>query len=378
VQTGKPEKGIKPVKREMKKEILITFVILAALTVALPSGWAQKILPLGTVSNVTALSSCAAGYNTGTKCYSATVSCPDLVDLGFTFGIKTPTSGASHGTVVLFSGGGGTVVAGGANVTEYEANGLTSVTVVWNTDWELTGETPNIKTAACRPATVLNYFHDNSQGGAMCAEGDSAGSAAIAYSLAEYGAGSYMDNVELMAGPVLSDIATGCNPFLSSGTVCGNGSCNTGDPPQGGWPDAPQYVDGNQQRLDYWTGVSGANVCTSQTASAAQYTKWKQMSIVDGLDDSSFFYPQTGIAGWLCSNTAINCTGAMCQNNSSAEGQIFYQQVYSERAPFAVYRINQCNGDEGVGDGVLPPPNEHITGNQAIAQDMIKNCVLRH
>jgi len=44
----------------------------------------------------------------------------------------------------------------------------------------------------------------------MCALGDSAGSAAVAYSLAYYNAGSYFDNVELLSGPVLSDIEQGC------------------------------------------------------------------------------------------------------------------------------------------------------------------------
>jgi hypothetical protein len=48
----------------------------------------------------------------------------------------------------------------------------------------------------------------------MCALGDSAGSAAIAYSLAYYGAGSYLDNVELLSGPVLSDIEQDVNGNL--------------------------------------------------------------------------------------------------------------------------------------------------------------------
>jgi hypothetical protein len=363
------------------KTTFVLTLILAVLTMALPESWAQKApqsLPLGTVNEVTAMTGCPSGFNAGTTCFQAKVSCPSIADIEFTFGVKNPNSGLPHGTVVLFSGGGGTVVAGGGFVTEYAANGLQSVQVVWNTDWELTGTTRNIKTAACRPATVIQFIHRTIyRGGGMCAQGQSAGSAAVAYSLAEYGAENYLDNVELMAGPVLSDLSVGCDPFLFPQTVCGTG-CNTGHPPEGGWSDPPQYVDGNQQRIDSWTGVSGANVCSSPSASPAQYTRWKQMSIVDGMSDSIFLYPKTGVAGWLCSNTAVNCTGAMCQNNSSAEGQIFYQQVNTEGAPFAVYRIDKCNGNEGVGNGVLPSPNEHITGNAAIAQDMINNCVLRH
>ncbi len=44
----------------------------------------------------------------------------------------------------------------------------------------------------------------------MCAQGDSAGSAAVVYSMTYYGAASYLYNVELISGPVLSDIKQGC------------------------------------------------------------------------------------------------------------------------------------------------------------------------
>src|SRR2546423_14143085 len=80
-----------------------------------------------------------------------------------------------------------------------------------------------------------------------CAQGSSAGSAAIAYALAWYGAGDstvqnggYLDNVELLAGPPLSDIYEGCEyPRDGAVTVCGTGgvaACARGPP---GWLSDP-------------------------------------------------------------------------------------------------------------------------------------------
>src|SRR2546423_15724395 len=85
-----------------------------------------------------------------------------------------------------------------------------------------------------------------------CAQGSSAGSAAIAYALAWYGAGDstvqnggYLDNVELLAGPPLSDIYEGCEyPRDGAVTVCGTGgiSACTGWA-SGGLFDPPSYLD---------------------------------------------------------------------------------------------------------------------------------------
>src|SRR5207237_5887380 len=135
-------------------------------------------------------------------------------DLTFTYGYLAPT-GAINGTVVFFSGGSGTKPSESADdlslVGQYFAANYEIVQVAWYTDWEyphgLTGG--NIQYAACRPAAFLKYVHATQalySGGGMCAQGASAGSAAIAYSLAWYGADSFLDKVELLSGPVFSDI----------------------------------------------------------------------------------------------------------------------------------------------------------------------------
>jgi hypothetical protein len=75
--------------------------------------------------------------------------------------------------------------------TDYYNAGFQIVMVAWDSDWEDTGPaTKNIAFAAGRPAAFLRYIKTslydplhqlNAQAG-MCAQGTSAGSAAIAYS----------------------------------------------------------------------------------------------------------------------------------------------------------------------------------------------------
>lgn len=317
---------------------------------------------------------CPAGFNAGSSCFSATISCPKINDIQVTYGLLGKDT---NGTIVLFNGRGGTIVGNVAHIAAYSSKGFQTVQTLWPTDWEDTGAGAgtNVKLAACRPATFMNYvFQTIHSAGGMCAEGTSAGSAAIAYALAEYGAGSYLDNVELLSGPVLTDIALGCNPRTRVVNVCASG-CQTGTPPEGGWPDPPQYVGGDQDLIDQWSGA--ISQCVTQNVPQSQFTAWKGMSIVDGLGDSSFSYPQTAIAGWLCSKTSVNCTKT-CQNNSAAEGLLYYASIKRSGQPLNVYRVDRCLGPEGIDAGVLPPPNNSETGFTAITNDMVSACHSRH
>lgn len=202
----------------------------------------------------------------------------------------------------------------------------------------------------------------------MCAQGASAGSAAVAYALAEYGASEYLNHVELQSGPVLSDVSVGCNSSSPSMTVCPGNQCQTGQ--QGSWSDLPTYVDGAETFVSDWTGAYGENACTNgNRVPQSQYTAWKEMSIVDGLDDSTFTYPKTSITGWLCSKPQ-NCNGSWCQNNSAGQGQLFYQNVTTSKT---VYRVNNCQSTEGVDQGTVPALDNE-TGLQAIINDMVSQC----
>jgi hypothetical protein len=353
------------------------------LAIILSSGLAHtqsNPLPLGEVKQPVRSVSCPGGFDSGTACFASTVSCPDTADIGFTYGIVN--SGGKDGTVVFFSSGDGTSVAFSQYVQAYgpPAHDFQSVQVIWATPWEEKGTgTSSLKTAACRPATLMNWLLNERNvynGGGMCAQGASAGSAAIAYSLAEYGASQYLNHVELESGPVLSDVSIGCDPDSSSITVCPGNECMTGQ--KGSWEDSPVYVDGNENAVSTWTGAFGQNACAAGNGiSKSQYSAWKSMSIVDGITgrqgDSTFSYPKTSISGWLCSKPA-GCNSSWCQNNSAAQGQLFYENVTTSKS---VYRVDNCQSTEGVEEGTVPALNDE-TGLQAIIADMVSQCGTKH
>jgi hypothetical protein len=330
-------------------------------------------LPLGHVNTPVRAVSCPTGFVNGTSCYTSTVTCPDTEDLSFTYGVVNPKG--TSGTIVFFSGEDGNTPGFSQYIAAYTTspNNFQTVQVVWETAWEDTGNGSgdNLKAAACRPATVMDWILDQKNvyaGGAMCAQGSSAGSAAIGFALAEYGAGDYLNHVVLESGPVLSDVSTGCNPNSASMSVCLGNQCLTGG--QGSWPDSPIYVDGAEYAVSTWTGAVGENACVNgSNISQAQYTAWKNMSIVDGLPDSTFSYPKTSVVGWLCDKPA-SCNDASCQNNSAAQAQLYYENVTS---PKDVYRVDNCEGTEEVEAGTVPALGNE-SGLNAIIANMGKEC----
>ena len=362
------------------KNKALAISVQCCVAIILCSGWAHaqsKPLPLGEVSLPVKSVTCPNGFDVGTSCYSSSVSCPDTNDIDFTYGVVNP--GGKDGTIVFFSSGDGTTVSFSQYVQAYTppTHNYQTVQVMWETPWEDTGNRTgsSLKAAACRPATLMNWLLNQKNvysGGGMCAQGASAGSSAIAYSLAEYGADQYLNHVELESGPVLSDVSVGCNPSSKAITVCPGNECLTGR--EGSWSDSPIYVDGNQNAVSTWTGAWGQNACAAGNKIAqSQYSTWKSMSIVDGLSgqqaDSTFAYPKTSISGWLCSKPS-GCNSSWCQNNSAAQGQLFYQNVTTAKS---VYRVDNCQSTEGVEQGTVPESNGE-SGLQAIIADMVGQC----
>ena len=107
------------------------------------------------------------------------------------------------------------------------------------------------------------------------------------------------------------------------------------------------------------------------------------MSIVDGTV-ATYNYPNTNISAWLCAN--VSSTDGLndgVMNNSSSQGQLFYQNIAnaSQIGPFyQVNAVQACAGTEGVTQGI-PPQTEFSTGMQAIESDMkdpTKGCLARH
>lgn len=266
-----------------------------------------------------------AGSGNPPFCYSATVTCANVNSttppLGLVYSYVTPPS--PIGTIVLFSEAGGVLgglheVNGQFVIDYYNAN-FEVVEVAWvNSDWEQTSDPLGIMTAACRPAGFLNYVLTtpllnsrlSKSTNGLCAQGISAGSGAVGYSLAWYldSNGAYLntdyDNVELESGPVFSNIEFGCEvpqpPVLASICPPGQFGCS---PATTQWSNFFSYIDPNVGSIRQWTYTATGNACNNGTAtSSSNNQKWLSMSIVNG-SGGSFSYPNLGMAGWLCASS---------------------------------------------------------------------------
>lgn len=221
--------------------LLLVLVAIAATVVLTPSANAQTI-PLGTIT-VADPAPCPTNFYSGMTCRGATIDCTNadshIDNISLTIGYVTQAT-TPKGTIVFFTGGSGTASDFGPTngFADSYVGSYMIVYVEWASAWENSSSTAsyrNILSAACRPATLLHWVNGNSlahPSGAMCAQGKSAGSAAIAYAMSWYGAGSYLTNVELLAGPVLSKIDDGCNTspptvnMCPSGGICTSGTIN--------------------------------------------------------------------------------------------------------------------------------------------------------
>ncbi len=330
--------------------------------------------PLGTVSNVTAQASCPQGYFTGMQCFQATVSCPSTENIQVTFGYADPV-GQPRGTVFFHDGAGGTTPYGGQSssyqdyLSSYLSAGFQIVQMSWASDWENVGSfQASIGKAACRPATLMQYIYQNVHtSGAMCAQGVSAGSAAIAYALAWYNAASYLDKVELISGPVFGNIEAGCSvPKAARVQVCANGQYGCVG---SSWGDAPEYIGGDLHSVRKW--VNNNHCLGFRKTSDGTDDGWTAMSVVTGTSSTSFSYPNTGMAGWLCSNGL---------NNSAAEGNYYYVNFTnsSQTSSYSLTRIDGCQGPETIEAGTTPSGENGFTAVVNDMTDTRNGCVLHH
>jgi len=384
---------------------ILTIAALAFCLFAMSALKASASLAIGTITTgdpVTCPSAAGWYYYTDSSqqkhymnCIPATINCSNVSsnvqNIGLTFASLSPVglvSGVTNarGVIVLHSGGGGTTPSN-ANEGDFEfadcyfGQGYEIVELAWDSDWEaiqdpfLTGVYGNIQYAACRPATFLNYVktyifntvQQNNSGAGMCAQGGSAGAGALAFVLAYYGGGSYLDNVELTSGPTISDLKQGCAEGPQAAqpvTVCGQTNYNGGQYGcqlgTGGstWTLSPLYLSGANGAVGGWT--NDTSCATGLSTSTQSNLRWLQQSLVDdGTNSPTFTYSSTGMGAWLCRTVynpnnyncaAVNNNNVMhCPNNSSPQGQIFYANIGSSNSPpaYNLWAVNLCRGSEG-------------------------------
>lgn len=363
---------------------------VAATIFATPPAHAQISLGTvtGPVSDPVPCSNYSDSFYNGMYCYTKTVKCPNTDDISVNYGYMGPTGGGtSQGTIVFFAGSGGTspFMDGGLYYAGQYVSTYTIVQFQWGSAWEKASPSgtysQNILAAACRPATLLKYFNDSSTihqtSTAMCAQGSSAGSAAIAYSMSWYGAGSYLKNVELQSGPVLSEIDEGCTTSPPTLTLCNGASfCTTATQTEaagGAWTNSALYTPNDQTAINGWSGLTGCGT----SSGSGNLSNWAKMSIVDGTYTgvTPVFSFGSGVHkhGWLCFSYQSGTCTTNCPNNSAAQGYYWYTALSrASDINFRVTGTQSCNNAEGVSDGTDPDSS----GSQklAIANDMTTLC----
>ena len=125
------------------------------------------------------------------SCLSFEVESDDLVESASGRIVVSEPVGDIRGTVVSFSGGGGTGLSGNEQtMIAWSEAGFRLVRIQWEKNWwEGASETEGFAALACRPATVTNWVADNlvDDGQPLCVEGGSGGAGQVAYGLTHYG-----------------------------------------------------------------------------------------------------------------------------------------------------------------------------------------------
>jgi hypothetical protein len=213
--------------------------------------------PIGTVNSY-APTTCPTetGAVEGGTCYQLSVSCPAVADIDAYLKVNNPSPTATLlGTVMFLIGSGasglyddqttgfmyGSTTVGNV-LNASPSTGYNTVQVSFGAPFATTA--PNgwlqgpggVRRLACRYATVADWVYNHpgiinsdvtaTNSAPMCATGNSAGSAALAYAVSEYGLTSEFAMIEPTSGPVTTRIDQGCvcfeNPMGPQGPCAAN------------------------------------------------------------------------------------------------------------------------------------------------------------
>ena len=379
-------------------QFLAGVMIIASLTLvsAVP---AHAVDPIGTATGTQI--SCTGGISGGV-CYRVTISgCA-----GGTFyagaKINNPPQGETAiGAVILTTGGGGNTwydndplfmipsnCSGNCGMqTVLDLNNAKYYTIQTNfsdpsnpvggtgvLDGWLTGSTTSqigARELACRYATMANWIWTSVLGGGenrpVCATGNSAGSAAIAYAISQYGLGTWSPGpafrtVELTSGPPLSRLDYGClsgpdAPTYNTECFSGQHTLSVGlandqniiDPSYDGDNDVSRKCTS----MNWQTCLGTYDYCArSYYSGITSGTPLWDDSILSDIDPPTLSYPNT---------TVRSLFGGQDKSGAAAQGQEYYDQITTTKSEFCVQTAYH------------PLPG-YTYGEQQIVTDLENNC----
>jgi hypothetical protein len=313
--------------------------------------------PLGAANGQPVTCPTSTGISLAGTCYAVALSCPGTTDLNGYLWVNTP-SGTPVGTVMLTTGGDGSGLywpgfTYGSNVVNSLVQaGYITVQTAFGGDF--TGSQPNgwvtgpggLRRVACRYATLAKWVKDNinPSGAAMCATGNSGGSALIGYALAHYNAGSIFNMVEATSGPPISRLDYSCE-------------CNQPDVPDpcgtatlsqcAGLTNAQKYID-----PAYTSPICSQAVQSHSTTNSAQFLSDSILS-----PEATMAYP----------NTVVHFVwGGQDLSSAPAMGQAWQQAITEQLIPPST--AFACVADA---PHTLPDAQD---GAQEIVNDIVHYC----
>jgi hypothetical protein len=326
-------------------------------------------------------------------CGKYRVSCPNVDDMAY-FTLEVPAVGAEKGRVVSMSGHRGTSFHV-ENMAEYAHAGLRTVAVSYEMDTDHDGwlcarddcpdylhaDEPGVKDAACRPATIVHHYRQD--GEALCAQGHSTGTAALAYTLAWYGGEDWLDYVQLTAFMPAARMDYGCDPARYGPET----RSYVGTNPNGSRQAVANRHFDYDSTLPFATetfdmsnglpaGTCGAHPVPGVTDEQA--ARLARNSVVS--EGADYTYPDTVVDHFACLSRKSVTDGQgswwLEQLQSANPGRVFMQ---AQEVPSGSFRHfgqqRSCTGEEvwWKEDGRSPSPLRQLTVDR-----MIEQCVLRH
>ncbi len=353
------------------------------------------VLATGTVSNVSYRAACSAGVGKPVgaaqpdfRCAQITVSCPGLDDAVAEVALTPTSAGTSKGAIVTHSGSEGLTFEAGSFQQQLAALGWDLGQIAWDAPWECpkhigaacavdpapAATRLGLKDAACRPATVIKWIHEQAQrpdgsafwttGRPFCGTGGSAGSGVFWFSLAHYGLSSEIDYALLTASSPFGRVEVGCDPSYATTRIqpaCQNvtapdvplnyDSAGSGTDPNGGAAPA----------LDKWFSTQGCDAAPT----ADDLALYARNSILSPGADYGFATPVS----------TYDCVDPKTVNVVPGLGQYVFAAVHAND-PQSVKFKSECvvTGPSGngtcSGEGALQDP----TALANAVADLDTNC----